>query len=333
MNRSNSSLAMGNSRKTSMRNLRCNQDNNDLNDSCNSLSLNDLDDPPHDNVPVVITKRPNKSQSLHGSSNRCNPLRKLCRTASSRLWASVHSSKSTIETEGTADLSANSLCTEENDDHHDDDYSCCSFGEEEEEEEESQRHRRRRVRFAREPRAIHSVEHCHYMSPQQRADCWYTRHELAQLKRQIKRIKAVVNCQPEYDRLRVSLVDVLLRTQMLAAAGYEDPDDLVTYHHHHHRRDGDDDNTDNKGTSSSLSDIMAEWCRETVTGEACRGTEKHLHRSLRQPVANTVNRAIVEAHGNGNTALLAERYEDMSRYAALFARCTAEADAKVAQDW
>ena len=154
----------------------------DFTDSCSSISLHFEDD--EEMVIREVTsdaKRNNTSGATPTNSNKKittkfhsthseGPLRRICRNASARLFASLHSSKtSTIATELIDSATSLSLADFDADGDDSDDESVCSF------EDDGSKTAKKQVRFDAHPDTVHEVEHCHYMQPQQRADCWYSR--------------------------------------------------------------------------------------------------------------------------------------------------------------
>jgi hypothetical protein len=108
-----------------------------------------------------------------------------------------------------------------------------------------------------------------------------------------------------------SVVDAFLRSQMLADGGFEEEDILECNH---------------LGQKKSLSDMMSRLCRETVNGEACRGLEKGLLRSLRTSEACVARSFILEADITESQEEVAKEYAIYSRYATIYAEALAKAD-------
>eukprot|EP00977_Amphora_coffeiformis_P020981 scaffold8690_cov190-Amphora_coffeaeformis.AAC.8 len=276
---------------------------NAFNDSCNSLCWDDEGD-------LKPKSKTNDNDKIGAQSER--PLRKLCRTVS-RRFASFHSSKSTVSTVEMLD-SATSLSLEDDDDDDDDDDACSFEGDGDEETND----KIKRVRFSTRVPEVHLVENSHYMAPQQRDDCWYSRREMNKLKYE-SRVSRVILQKEEYTHLQEFLLDVFTRSQLLADSGLED-DEVPHYH-----------NEGGAAQPSSMSQLMAGWCDSEVVGESCRGLEKRiigqasLHRAAREFVLQNNF-----CRGDDDGAMLAEEYQALSQAAVIFAQCTAKADAMVA---
>jgi hypothetical protein len=253
----------------------------DFNDSCESIDVSSLEDDKDNEESTVVTP---------ASPRR--PLRQLCRAASSRLFASMHS-KST-QTTALVD-SETSLTYGDNDD----ESSVCSF-------EDDQK----RVTFQRHPAVVDEIENCHFMTPQQREDIWYNRYDMLKMKGQVRMQQASLLKQGRGE-FTDSIVESFVRSQMLADGGFE-VEDILEYNH--------------TGQRKSLSDMMSRLCRETVNGDACRGLEKGLLRSLRASEARVARSFILEADYSDNQEECATEYAIFSRYAAIYAEALAQAD-------
>lgn len=254
---------------------------NGFNDSCESLDASSF----HDDSGTP------ESKGVTLTSPR-RPLRQLCRAASSRLLASLHSKS----TQTTALVDSETSLTYEADEN--DEESVCSF------EDDG-----KRVSF--QPKLeVHEIENCHYMTPQQREDLWYTRYDMLKIKGGVRMLQASLLKQGRGE-FTDSIVDSFLRSQMLADGGFEEEDILECNH---------------VGQKKSLSDMMSRLCRETVNGEACRGLEKGLLRSLRGSEARVARSFILEADITDRPEELATEYAIFSRYASIYSEALAQAD-------
>ena len=276
-------LSLHTPRSSSLRDLR--------QDSCESLYLD------------FFEQERNSQDNLNNSSRR--PLRQLCRAASSRLFASFHTTKSTSTSATELVDSYTSFNSME-----DDDSSVCSF----EDDDGDCSVKEKRVSFARKP-VVHPVENCYYMSPLQRADCWYTRQELFDIKRESRMSQLVV--QKNSPDFMDALMDGFMRAQMLADAGFED-EDILEY--------------DFLGQKTTLSDVMVRLCRETVNGEACRGLEKGILRRLRASEARLTRDFVLATENCNDVVEIAREYSAFSKYAAIFAASIAQADTIAASE-
>lgn len=229
------------------------------------------------------------------------PLRGLCRTASARFFASFHGSKSAalVDSSTTVDLTD---CDDDDDD--DDDSSVCSF---------ENGTVTRSVHFAKDLTETREVENCFYMQPQDRAATWYSRYHNQAAKKQNKMTLLVLK-KEQHASLVHAVVDAFEGVQMLADSGFEDAD-LQTLADTH---------------DTAISNMMSEWCTAEINGEVCRGLEKHVLKKIREMQSRMARSAVLDALKQETPQVVAERYRNLSRYAAIYAESMARADAVAA---
>ena len=249
----------------------------------------------------------NNNKALSTSTSK-RPLQKLCRTASKRFFASFHTnSKPTPATELVDSSTTVSLtdCGDADVDDDDDDSSVCSF------ENGSVT---KSVHFARDMAQTRQVENCFYMQPQDRAATWYSRYEINEAKKQQKLVLAILKKKSHQD-LKDSVVEAFSGVQLLADSGFDD-DDLMQF--------------EGLGNGTSVNERLTHWCSQDINGHACRGLEKHVLKRMREVESRVARSAVLHALKGDSDAATADRYRNLSRYAAIYAESIARADAAAA---
>jgi urease alpha subunit len=146
------------------------------------------------------------------------------------------------------------------------------------------------------------------MTPADRANIWYHPDELVEMRTKVRIMVAHIKSSKR--EMISSLESAFDNILMFAESGLEE----------------EDVKTLDNGSESLLSKDISSWSTNSMAGEACRGIEKTLIRRKRESASREARFLVVAADwSNGESS--ARLYRELSRYAAIYARCVAKADA------